>query len=410
MTANPAGALEAQFEAVRRWQPKIRALLNWDESAARRRAGHAGAGPLSGWSIAVKDIIDWAGTPTLCNADFVPAEPKARSGAIVDALLERGAFVMAKSVTTTFAYFDPGPTRNPWRLDHTPGGSSSGSAAAVAAGMVRLALGSQTVGSINRPASFCGVAGFKPTYGTLPMSGIFPFSPTVDTVGYFTADAADARTAFAALTDQPGSPLPTGALKIGVLHDMLCQRPDADMADALRSAADRFSEAGHAVQPAQLPAGAADAYEYHTALVAAEAAQSHGDLFVRYGPQYTPKLRELIRRGQRVGAGQLQTIESHRLETIARIDALFDTFDLLISPSAPGAASKGLETTGDPRMNLMWTYTGTPTLTLPVALSQRGLPLGIQLVARNGQDAAMLAAGVALQPVLGFDARPRPPA
>lgn len=404
--ADLTDVLEEQFDTIGRWQPKIRALLDWDEPAARRRAAQADGGPLSGWSIAIKDIIDWAGAPTRCNAEFMPTEAKASSAAIVAALLDRGAFVMAKSETTTFAYFDTGPTRNPWNLDHTPGGSSSGSAAAVAAGMVRLALGSQTIGSINRPASYCGVVGFKPTYGTLPVSGIFPNAPTVDTVGYFTANASDAQMAFAALMDQPAEPLPTAALKVGVLHDMLCEPPDSEMVQALRTAARRLSQAGYDVRSAELPAGAVDAYGYHTRLVAAETAQSHHDLFLRYGPQYTPKLRELIQRGGKISVRQLRQIEDHRRHMIAKVDALFDSFDLLISPSAPGAAPQGLGWSGDPRMNLMWTYTGNPTLTLPVALSQKGLPLGIHLVASTARDAAMLAAGVAFEPVLGFDFQP----
>ncbi len=188
-----------EFRAIRDWDPKVHALIDFDESAARRRIAAAGPGPLAGWSVAVKDIIDLAGTPTRCGADFVPAPIVQGSAAIVEHLESLGAFVMAKAVTTTFAFFDAGPTRNPWHLQHTPGGSSSGSAAAVACGMVRLGLGSQTVASVNRPAAFCGVVGFKPTLGRFDTRGVFPVSPAVDTLGFFTADTEDARAAFAAM-------------------------------------------------------------------------------------------------------------------------------------------------------------------------------------------------------------------
>jgi len=396
--------LESRFNSIAKWQPKIEALIDFDDASARQRAAAARPGPLAGWPIAIKDIIDWAGTPTRCNAQFTSTRPVERNATIIDDLLAAGAFVMAKSITTTFAYLDPGPTRNPWNVAHTPGGSSSGSAAAVAAGMVRMALGSQTIASINRPASFCGVVGYKPTYGTLSTDGVFPFSPSVDTVGFFTANAADAQAAFFGLTS--GEPKCVEApLRIGVIDDMGCAPPDTNMAEAVRRAASRLTGAGHDAQTTELPDGAERAYEHHVQLVAAECAQSHRELFARHGRDYSPNLRELIRRGQAVTADTLCQIERHRGEIGKHLDALLDQFDLLISASAVGAAPKGLDSTGDPRMSLMWTYTGVPTLTLPVMLNTGGLPLGVQLIARKNHDAQLLAAGVEVEKVLGFDAR-----
>ncbi len=394
----------AELAAIDRWEPKVRALVDWDPTTARDRAERAGPGPLSGWSVAVKDIIDVAGLPTRCNAAFIPAKPAAANAAIVGLLLARGAYVAAKSVTTTFAYLDPGQTRNPWRLDHTPGGSSSGSAAAVACGMVRLALGTQTVGSINRPASYCGVVGFKPTYGCLGLDGVFPLAPSVDTVGYFTANAADAQQAFAALTERPPGALP-GALRIAVVEDMLCEPADPVMVNAVRSSADRLNAAGHETSVVALPRLVGDAYENHRSVVAAEAVQSHRELFSRYTEQYPAKLRQLIEYGQTVGPGRLEEIESHRERTKAALDEFLREWDVVISPSAPGAAPRGIEATGDPRMNLIWTYAGLPTLTLPAALDGQGLPLGIQLTGARRQDAALLAAAVVVEPALGFTAR-----
>ncbi|MCH7489076.1 MAG: amidase [Gemmatimonadetes bacterium] len=396
----------AELAAIDRWEPRVHALVDWDPAIARDRAERAGPGPLSGWSVAVKDIIDVAGLPTRCNAEFTDANPVLTHAVLVDKLLACGAYVAAKSVTTTFAYLDPGPTRNPWHLDHTPGGSSSGSAAAVACGMVRLALGTQTVGSINRPASYCGVVGFKPTYGCLAVDGVFPLAPSLDTVGYFTANAVDAQQAFAALTERPPVAL-SGALRIAVVADMLCEPADPVMLNAVRGSADRLNAAGHQTSVVVLPRLVGDAYENHRTLVAAEAAQSHRELFSRFGEQYPAKLRQLIEYGQTVGPGWLEEIQSHRERTKAALDEALGEWDVVISPSAPGAAPRGIEATGDPRMNLIWTYAGLPTLTLPAALDDQGLPVGVQLTGARMQDAALMAAGVVVESTLGFAAQPQ---
>ncbi len=399
--------LESELAAVYRWESNVHALVDWDEAGVRGRAEQAGSGPLTGWSVAVKDIIDLAGLPTLCNAEFIPARPAAANAKVVDMLLAQGAYVASKATTTTFAYFDPGPTRNPWCLHHTPGGSSSGSAAAVACGMVRLALGSQTVGSINRPAAYCGVVGYKPTYDCLPIEGVFPFAPSVDTVGYFTADAADAQHVLAALSEQPKRVV-SRMLRIAILQDMLCEPADPDMVAAVRSTVERLIAAGHETRSVSLPHIATDAYENHRTLVAAEAAQSHRELFSQYGDRYPSNMLKLIEYGQTVSSQQIQDIQLHRELVKAELDQLFNKWDVVISPSAPGAAPRGINATGDPRMSLIWTYTGLPTLTLPAALDGAGLPLGIQLTGAKNQDNDLLATGVAVEKALGFNARPQP--
>ena len=401
-------SLTNNLRAIETWEPSVKALVGWDPTAAlsrARAAAHAG-GPLAGWTVAVKDIIDVAGVPTLCNAPFMPNDPAPRHAPVVAALLDAGAVWLAKTVTTTFAYLDPGPTRNPWNPRHTPGGSSSGSAAAVAAGMVRLALGSQTAASVNRPASFCGIVGVKPTFGTLPTDGVFPFAPTVDTVGLLTSCVDDAQTALHALTNSSQSP-PPDRLRIGVCTQMHCDRADPPMVEAIGRCARLLESAGHEVLQLQMPS--TDATAHHMDLISAEAAHSHRNLFDHHRAQYTPKLRALIEAGTRIDADRLARIESHRGRTIEQVETLFDHVDVVLTPSAPGAAPAGIESTGDPRMSLIWTYTGCPTVTVPMQLSAEGLPLGAQLSARRGNDGPLLAAARLVEQAIDFREKPSPP-
>ena len=240
-------SFESELEAIERWNPLVEAFIDWCPATAARRAAAAIRGPLSGWSVVVKDIIDLAAEPTRCNADFIPAQPAPKHAEIVDCLVRLGAFILAKSVTTTFAYLDPGPTRNPWNLEHTPGGSSSGSAAAVACGLARLALGSQTVGSVNRPASYCGVVGFKPTYGRIPTEGVFPFSPSVDTMGFFTRHVGDMQAVFEAVVQESAVRNPSVPLKVAVVTNLGCEAADPEMIDAVQAVAGKLRHAGHRI-------------------------------------------------------------------------------------------------------------------------------------------------------------------
>ena len=394
---------ERHVAAVDRHEPVVQALVGWDEATARHHAEHAGEGLLSGWALGVKDIIDVRGMPTACGVDFLPDTPAARSAPVVERLEELGAYVLAKTVTTAFAFLDPGPTTNPWNAAPTPGGSSSGSGAAVAAGMARLALGSQTIASVARPASFCGVAGYKPTYERMSREGVFPFSSSVDTVGFFTAGAADMLTAGAAFFDEyrPLAPLEP---RIAVIEDLYCPPADQEMLGAVRRAADKLRAGGFDVQPAALPEAFRDAYKNHLQLVSAEVAHAHRRTYEQYQAHYAPKLRGVILKGQGISAEQLAGCLKHRAELQVELDGLFDRFDLLLTPSAPGAAPRGLDTTGDPRMSLVFTHTGVPSLTLPAELSPAGLPLGVQIVARKNQDMYLLVAGMQIEKALAFDA------
>lgn len=397
--------MEEELAAIRRWEGTVRALVDWDPDGARQRREQSGAGPLSGWSLGVKDIIDVQGMPTRCNVDFLPDMPARRHAGVVELLLSLGAFVLSKTVTTSLAFLDPGVTRNPWNPAHTPGGSSSGSAAAVACGMVRLGLGSQTMASVNRPASYCGVTGFKPTYGRLPVTGVFPFSPSVDTVGFFTRGVADMQRAAAALLGEPAAGTP-GRLRIGLAPDLHTEPAEDIMLRALSEAGDRLAAGGCQVSTIALPKECAAAYRHHFDLIAAEGARGQAELMARYGDRYPPKLRALLLEGEGVTPEDLDRIQEHRRSLTVSLSGLLEGVDLVLSPSAKGAADRGLAITGDPRFSLIWTYTGCPTVTLPAALSPEGLPLGLQLSARPMADAALLAAARKVEKLLGFHARP----
>ena len=397
--------MEEELAAIRRWEGTVKALVDWDPVGARQRRERSGAGPLSGWSLGVKDIIDVQGMPTRCNVDFLPDTPARRHAGVVELLLSLGAFVLSKTVTTSLAFLDPGATRNPWNPAHTPGGSSSGSAAAVACGMVRLGLGSQTMASVNRPASYCGVTGFKPTYGRLPVTGVFPFSPSVDTVGLFTRGVADMQRAAAALLGEPAAGTP-GRLRIGLAPDLHTEPAEDIMLRALSEAGDRLAAGGCQVGTVNLPKECVAAYRNHFDLIAAEGARGQAELMARHGDRYPPKLRALLLEGEGVTPEDLDRIQEHRRSLTVSLSGLLEGVDLVLSPSAKGAAHRGLAITGDPRFSLIWTYTGCPTVTLPAALSPEGLPLGLQLSARPMADAALLAAASKVEDLLGFDAQP----
>ena len=397
--------MEEELAAIRRWEGTVRALVDWDPLGARQRRERSGDGPLNGWSLGVKDIIDVQGMPTRCNVDFLPATPAREHAAIVGRLLSLGAFVLSKTVTTSFAFLDPGATRNPWNPAHTPGGSSSGSAAAVACGMVQLALGSQTVASVNRPASYCGVTGFKPTFGRLPVTGVFPFSPSVDTVGFFTRGLSDMQRAASALLGEPAAEEP-GRLRVGLAPDLHTEPAEGVMLRALSEAGDRLAAGGCEVRTVSLPDECAAAYRNHFDLIASEGARGHAELLARHGDRYPPKLRALLLEGQEVTPEALDRIQQHRRSLTVSLAGLLEEVDLVLSPSAEGPAPQGLAITGDPRFSLLWTYTGCPTVTLPTALSPEGLPLGLQLAGRSMADGALLAAARKVEALLGFRARP----
>jgi Asp-tRNA(Asn)/Glu-tRNA(Gln) amidotransferase A subunit family amidase len=370
----------------------------------RRRSGEE-VGPLHGVPVGLKDIIDTADMPTENGTVLHQGRTPRHDAAVVAMLRAAGAVMLGKTVTTECAYFSPGKTRNPHSSAHTPGGSSSGSAAAVAASMVPLALGSQTNGSTIRPASFCGVYGFKPSHGLVPRTGMLQLSRTLDHVGLFARTLDDlALLAECAAGFHEGDPdtRPRAAIPFARLSQepppvepllAFMRTPHWDRMDA--DAREAFGEVqaalGDRMEELELFPSAAGAWDWHKAIMEAEMAANFEPEWRRGRDRLSAQLRALIERGREVRAVDYQ----HALRAIPRLVASFDDlfmerYDAILTPAAPGTAPKGLESTGDPAFCTLWTLAGLPAVSLPLLKGENGLPIGVQLVGRRGFDARLL--------------------
>ncbi len=361
--------------------------------------------PLFGIPVGVKDIFHVEGFVTRAGSRL-PSEilqgPEAES---VTLLKKAGALILGKTATTEFAYFGPGPTRNPYHFEHTPGGSSSGSAAAVSANLCWLALGTQTIGSIIRPASFCSVIGYKPSYDRISRAGVIPLAPSLDHVGTFTTNVDDAWLAASILCQdwraetlaRKRKDLPKPVL--GIPEGPYLQRASVEMLEHFRAVCQYLSEVGYIVKPVNAMPDFDDIRERHYLITAAEAARVHKDWFPRFRDLYHFKTIELLEKGQKISdetlAQALTGRETLRKKLLQAMDE--NGIDLWLSPSAPGSAPKGLDNTGDPVMNLPWTHAGLPAINLPSGFNVEGLPLGVQLVGRWYADESLLAWAFDLQ-------------
>lgn len=346
--------------------------------------------PLFGMLLGVKDIFHVNGFITQAGSKLPPEELQGHEASCVTRLKNAGALIMGKTVTTEFAYFTPGPTRNPHNPAHTPGGSSSGSAAAVAAGFCTAALGTQTIGSIVRPAAFCGVVGFKPTYDRTPRDGVIPLSPSLDHVGFFTPDVVTAnKIANVLIRDwrlettgrKPTLGIPEGPyLACASDYALTCFN---DLCLAL-------ADAGYDLRRVRVMDDFREIRNRHDAIMSCEAAQVHKDWFANHEILYSSKFSDLIRRGQSVS--NLQSLLSARDAFRASITQTMDEnqIDLWICPPTVGPAPKGLDSTGDPVMCLPWTQVGFPALNIPTTKNEEGLPMGLQLVGKWNADESLL--------------------
>jgi len=348
--------------------------------------------PLFGVPVGVKDIFQASGFITRAGSELPEAILQGPEAPSVTALRDAGALILGKSVTTEFAYFAPGPTRNPHLSTHTPGGSSSGSAAAVGAGLCYLALGTQTIGSVNRPAAFCGVAGYKPSYNRINKEGVIPVSDSADHVGLFTPRVSDIAPVAAILCCDWDEKASDKQPVLGIPDGPYLDRASAEGKAHFQLTCQRLDEAGFTIRTIQAMADFKQIQERHNLLVAAEAAQTHAAWYAEYAALYHAKTAELIERGMGVTPDQLQLTREGREILRQELTQLMDEngLDLWLSPAAAGPAPEGLDSTGDPVMNLPWTHAGLPTVTVPAGANQAGLPLGLQTAGRWYEDEQLL--------------------
>ena len=390
--------------------PELMVALCRDAIAARESATGAFSalaenpvvstqGPLAGIAIGVKDIFDTFDLPTAYGSKAYAGHQPKTDAALVALARRRGATIIGKTETTEFAFFEPCRTVNPHNPAHTPGGSSSGSAAAVAAGMLPAALGTQTGGSVVRPASFCGVAGYKPGYRLLPASGMKHFSPLLDTAGLFAAGVADVALFAELLTGRPlaGSASEAEDLPIGLYRCSQLASADADMRAAVEAVAAMAANAGHPVIEIEEPEILARAREAHVIIQNYEAGLTVGPDLERFRPLLSDRLIETVESGLAIAPETYD--EARRTAKRARLASrdVFDAAPVLLTPSAPGTAPLGLGSTGDPRFNKLWTLLGVPALSVPGMKGDNGLPLGVQIVTRFGADRLLLSAGTRLE-------------
>jgi Asp-tRNA(Asn)/Glu-tRNA(Gln) amidotransferase A subunit family amidase len=384
-----AAAIAQSLEAIDAQEKSIGAFVCRPETARAQNAG-----PLRGIAVGIKDIIDTADLTTEMGSPIYQGWQPRADAPVVAMLKAAGATIAGKTTTTGFASVDPTATRNPRNLGHTPGGSSSGSAAAVAAGMIPLALGTQTGGSVIRPASFCGVAAIKPSFRLLPTVGVKCFSWTLDTVGLFAAGVEDLAHGLSAITNRPEllSGAAARAPRIGVVTQDFAGAPEAAGGEALRTAASAAERAGASVRDLALPEIVAEAWRIQPTVQDFEA---HQALAWEYGvhhdampPLLCAKLDET--KGILPAAyDEARAVANRARDALAEI---FEGVDVLLTLSAPGAAPSGLASTGDPRFNRLWTLMGVPCVNVPAMIADGGLPVGVQVIARFGDDAGALAA------------------
>ena len=391
---------------------EIGAFTYFDEAQARRGAKAAddyrgtgrSLGALHGLPIGIKDIIDTIDMPTE-NGTVIDAGRRPRKDAeVVRRLRQAGAVIMGKTVTTELAFFAPGKTRNPHNTGHTPGGSSSGSAAAVAAGFLPLAIGSQTFGSVIRPASFCGVVGFKPSFGLISRAGIRLLAAPLDTVGVFAQTVADAALLADALAGHDSADPDTRLVPPPRMLDVALTKPPVtpDLAfvktpmwdEAEPATQEGFAELaetlGKSCTEVALPDVFGEWAGAQRTLMRAGMARNLESYYRKGEDRLSPVLRNLLEEGKQIAAVDYLAALDWRAALSNGLEQLFDRYDAIVTPAAPGEAPTGLDSTGNPTFNGLWTLCGVPAVSLPLLQGPKGLPVGVQLVGRQGEDARLL--------------------
>jgi len=382
-----AQGLQAALEFIRATDPAIHA---WVQVLPQTPTGD---GPLAGIPFGAKDIMETRGLSTEYGSPIYKGRIGTADAAIVRELRARGAVLMGKTHTTAFAYREPAPTVNPRNHEHTPGGSSSGSAAAVAAGMVPFALGTQTMGSVLRPASYCGVTGFKGTYGLVSLEGVLPFAGSLDTLGYFTHTPADMLALWEAMGHSVGQP-----------EDVAIGAPDpipqveAPMTAAFQNALATLRRGGVAIRSVDIAGMLAELHDAANTVEFYEGARFHEQRYREFGTRLA-HMGELVREGLTIPVERYDAARRRIAEARNRVAEIYKATPVILVPAATGPAPRGLALTGDSRMNSPWTALGTPAITIPMPVGD-ALPLGLQLTAAHGQDARVIRTAVRMHRML----------
>lgn len=426
---SPLTLVNSLLQQIDHYDSTIKAWVSIDHDAVCQHATTLTAeaakgtfhGVLHGIPIGVKDIYYTKDIVTSAGSQILTGFRPQYDATSVQRLKTSGAIILGKTETTEFATFDPAPTRNPWNLDHTPGGSSSGSAAAVAIGMCPAALGSQTGGSIIRPAAYCGVVGLKPTYGRISRYGVIPVSWSLDHVGTFTRSVEDAALLLEALSG-PDSQDPTSASypvstyrsslsvsvppRLGLVQGYFHDHASPEVRNNMRTTIQLLESHKGAITDITLPTSFNAVHAAHRIIMISEVATIHKTMFQTRMHEYRPNLRAMIASGLLIDASTYLDAQRIRSHFIKDAGSLFDCCDCLIMPSTPSAAPKGLTSTGDPAFNSPWSFCGFPALTLPSGMTKTGLPLGLQLVAKPFCEDVLLRAGAWCEQVINFVQQP----
>jgi aspartyl-tRNA(Asn)/glutamyl-tRNA(Gln) amidotransferase subunit A len=417
---SPVDLLDECLERIDRFEERVRAWVLIDRDGALETAKQRHdevkrgqwRGPLHGIPLGIKDIFDVFDWPTAAGSKLWANSIARQDATVVKRLREAGAVFIGKTVTTQYASFDPPVTRNPWNLERTPGGSSSGSAAAVACGMCLGALGSQTGGSITRPAAYCGVAGMKPTHGRVSVDGVVPLAPSMDHVGPIARCVRDLAILFHAIRDRwewySGDPPcledPLTTQSLLWLGGLFTSRALPIMQEHFRNTlASLRAAAGMTISEFPLPAEFGPIVERHRTVMAVEAAAFHGSRLRRHPEDYQPRIRSLLEEGLATPAPDFARVKEHQKDLSTAMRYCFSSPDTaMLCPATTGPAP-AVGSTGDPAFNSPWSYTGLPTVNLPSGLSPDGLPLGLQLVGQYEQEGKLLQAAAWCEAVLNVD-------
>ena len=415
-TLTPLELFDQCLEQIRKYEDTIHAWALVDEAGARQTATERTReaalgqwhGPLHGIPVGIKDIIDVQGLATGAGSPLCGHQPAVADAPVVAALRRAGVVVLGKTVTVEFACFDPPPTRNPWNLAHTPGGSSSGSAAALAMGMCLGALGTQTGGSLVRPSTYCGVATCKPTFGKLSTEGIVPVSASLDHVGPMARKVGDLALLLDCLlgTATPRPLKPWGPPRLGHLGTSVLAEADEAVRQTTQSALEELTQAGAEIKPLSMPQIFGDVLKMHRRIMAAEAAAYHRERIGSHRDQYSPMIASLLDEGLAITSVDYLAAKAWHREFRRQATALLDGLDALIMPSTQTTAPATLDTTGTPHFQAPWSLARLPVVSIPCGVGADGMPTGIQLIGRADDETQLLRMAAWCEQALGFDALP----